>query len=353
MNSRLRFAFLIFSLCATALMLPSCTSQDLERFTFDHLQMGTTFKIILYAPDQEIAQEAADSAFKKIDELNFILSDYLENSELNNLARTSGMDSAMVAGDELFFVISEAQTVSQKTEGAFDITIGPYVQLWREMNRQSEYGEVELPDSSVLQKASVSVGFQHIELDSVEKTITLNQPNMRLDLGGIAKGYAADEALKVLESFNISSALVDAGGDITTGNAPPNRDGWHVTIPVQTPEGEMSFDTFSLANQAIASSGDLFQFVEIDGVRYSHIINPKTGLGLTDQSMVTVIAKNGITADSYASALSVIGAEKGSQFLSSEPNLLARFVYHKDGEFTHLESPEFKSFKISESEKDH
>lgn len=336
-------AFSVFAafVISAGILLTYCQAQTLERFTFEHPQMGTLFKIILYAPDQELANEASDSAFARIDELNTILSDYLETSELNKLAKTSGTNRSVAVGDELFYVISEAQVVSQKTDGAFDVTIGPYVQLWREMNRQSEYGDIQLPDSSTLEKAGESVGFQYIELDTLGKKITLTQPEMQLDLGGIAKGYATDEALKVLQSFGIQSALVDAGGDITLGEAPPDRNGWQINIPTHVSEEEMEYLSFNLSNRAIATSGDLFQFVEIDGERYSHIINTQTGLGLTNQSTVTVIAPNGITADSYASALSVLGPEKGTQLLNSTPEIKGRFEFRENGYFKVLESAGF------------
>jgi thiamine biosynthesis lipoprotein len=306
--------------------------------------MGTMFKIILYAPDQAVAEEAADSAFARIDELNTILSDYIETSELNRLAKTSGTDTSVAVSDELFYVISEAQAVSQKTGGAFDITIGPYVQLWREMNRQSEYGDIQLPDPSTLEKASQSVGFQHIKIDTIEKRIALTQPGTELDLGGIAKGYTTDEALKVLQSFGIQSALVDAGGDITLGEPPPGKSGWQVSVPYHASEEKMDYLSFTLFNRAIATSGDLFQFVEIDGERYSHIINPHTGLGLTNQSMVTVIAPDGITADSYASALSVLGPERGMELLESIPGIMARFEFRENETFEVLESPGFEKW---------
>lgn len=337
-------AFSVFAafVLSAGILLTCCQDQTLDRFTFEHPQMGTLFKIILYAPDQEVANKASDSAFARIDELNTILSDYLETSELNKLAKTSGADGSETVSDELFYVISKAQAVSQKTDGAFDITIGPYVQLWREMNRQSEYGDIQLPDPYTLEKAGESVGYQYIELDTLEKKITLTQSEMQLDLGGIAKGYAADEALKVLQSFGIKSALVDAGGDITLGEAPPGRNGWQINIPTHDSEEEMKYLSFTLSNRAIATSGDLFQFVEIDGERYSHIINPITGLGLTNQSTVTVIAPDGITADSYASALSVLGPEKGTQLLNSTPEIKGRFEFRENGVFKVLESAGFE-----------
>lgn len=309
------------------LLIPPAISQDSERYEFEHPQMGTLFKIILYAPDEETAVAASDSAFQRIDELNGLLSDYLEESELNRLPVQTGDGRFVAVSDELFYVICKAQNLSRRTEGAFDITAGPFVGLWREMNQQDT---PRLPDQTSLEKTGESVGFQHLEIDTAKREIALNVPNMRLDLGGIAKGYATDEALNVLRSFGLESALIDAGGDIRLGDAPPGKDGWQIAIPSHyTPDRQMQYLRFTLSNKAIATSGDLFQFVEIDGTRYSHIINPETGLGLTTQAMVTVIAPDGITADSYASALSVMGPEKGLQLIESTPDIAARFEYRE------------------------
>lgn len=328
---------------AFILIFPSFTkAQEIQRYQFEHPQMGTLFKIILYAPDQAAARAAVDSAFQRIDALNAILSDYLPTSELNKLSAASGSGNFIPVSEELYRVIYEAQALSKQTDGAFDITIGAYVELWREMNRRPQKSGIRLPDPSTLKEAGKSVGFQQIRLDTMEKRVALMQPGIRLDLGGIAKGYAADETLKVLQSFGIETALVDAGGDITAGEAPPGKVGWTITIPYQTGDDKMNTITYTLSNRAIATSGDLFQYVEIDGERYSHIINPHTGLGLTNRSMVTVVAPDGITADSYASALSVLGPETGIDFIESRPEIVARFVYRENGTFKILESSGFE-----------
>ena len=159
--------------------------------------------------------------------------------------------------------------------------------------------------------------------------------NMHIDLGGIAKGYIADAALKKLRALNINSALIDAGGDIVVTDAPPGKDAWRIAvadlhsgrIPQKSPR------VLHLKNQAAATSGDVYQFVEIDGQRYSHIIHPKTGLGLKHRSSVTVIASSGMAADAMASAVSVMGSQRGLR-LVEETNNTEAFVVEIHGKET-------------------
>jgi thiamine biosynthesis lipoprotein len=179
------------------------------------------------------------------------------------------------------------------------------VQLWRRARRQRA-----LPAPGLLQRALAAVDYRAIVLDAKKKTVQLTKPNMRLDLGGIGIGYAVDEALKVLKAEGIRSAMIDASGDIGTLDAPPGKAGWRIGI---APDKKTGVPTryVLLANCALTVTGDAYQYVEIDRVRYSHIVDPRTGLGLTDQSEVTVIAKDCTTADSYDTAISVLGPKEG------------------------------------------
>ncbi|MEX0771300.1 MAG: FAD:protein FMN transferase [Balneolaceae bacterium] len=303
---------------------PGRTHGSNQRYEFESPHMGTLFRIVLYAAKDSLAELASEAAFERIEELNSMMSDYLPDSELNVLSRTSGSGRAVTVSPSLFEVLQYSKHLSSKTNGAFDVTVGPYVKLWREMNRQSL---PELPSKTELDEAGQHVGYRFIKLDEKNKSVDLLQPGMQLDLGGIAKGYATDEALEILRQHGIPSALVDGGGDIRAGEAPPNKDGWRVVIPAVDSEGTTRYTELLVSDRAIATSGDLFQFFEIDGVRYSHIIHPQTGLGITQQHSVTVLAPNGMTADSYASALSVLGPEKGIWLAQKLPEIEVRFVY--------------------------
>ena len=169
------------------------------------------------------------------------------------------------------------------------------------------------------------IGYKNVRLDVVNQTVRLLTPGMQLDLGGIAKGYAADEALKVLrDKFGIKRALVAASGDIACGDPPPGADGWTVEIaPIAKSQKPRAL---TLANAAVSTSGDLEQFVEIKGVRYSHVLDPKTGLGLTGRRSVTVIAPNGITADSMTKAVSVLPPEQALNLVEDTPGAAAYIV---------------------------
>ncbi len=282
------------------------TRTPLERFTYTQPQMGLPFQIILYAPDRAAADAAADAAYARIGELNSILSDYDTDSELVRLSQTAGQGRAVRVGVDLWRVLAHAQEMSRETGGAFDVTCGPVVSLWRKARR-----EKKLPDVEKLSEARRAVGFEKLRLNARTQTAELLVPYMRLDLGAIAKGYATDEALKVLRGRGITRALVSGGGDMAAGDPPPGAKGWRVELaPLEgTNSGAQEF--VLLRNEGFATSGDMFQFVEIGGMRYSHIVDPRTGLGLTDHSLVVVVARDGMSADALSTAVSVVGPWRG------------------------------------------
>src|SRR5207302_8598850 len=174
------------------------------------------------------------------------------------------------------------------------------------------------------------VGFEQVQIDAKNKTVTLKIKGMLLDLGGIAKGYAAQAALDVLRRHGIRHALVAASGDIVVGDAPPRAKGWRIGIaPLSNPEAKPSHYVL-LTNAAVSTSGDTEQYVEIDGKRYSHIVDPKTGLGLTQRMSVTVVGPDGATADSLTKVVCVLGPEKGMKLLEAQRDVSARMVRLKD-----------------------
>jgi len=190
-------------------------------------------------------------------------------------------------------------------------------------------------------EARAAVGYRHLRLDPKLKTAELLVPDMRLDLGGIAMGYAADEALSILKRHGFNRAMVDASGDIVCGDGPPGAEGWKIGIaPLTESKGPPSRFLF-VKNGALTTSGDAFQFVEIDGVRYSHIVDPKTGRGLTTRSSVTVTAPDCITADSLATAASVLGPQAGLELISRTPGVAALVVLRKGDETKTYSSANF------------
>src|SRR5215471_18110824 len=220
--------------CLLLLPLCACPAEPpLSRYSFTEPHMGTRFKIIVYAPDEATASKAAKAAFERIAELDGIMSDYRPASELMQLCKKAGEEPVKVSND-LFYVLSKAQQVAERSDGAFDVTVGPVVRLWRVARKTRQ-----LPAPDKLKAALDLVGYQNVKLDPKAQTVQLLKPGMQLDLGGIAKGYAADEALKVLEKHGVKSALVAAGGDIAASAAPPEAKGWTVGIaPLENPENK-------------------------------------------------------------------------------------------------------------------
>ncbi len=313
----------------------------LRRFQFTQTEMAVPIRIVFYAPDAQTANGAAQAAYARIHELNGILSDYDPKSELRRLSSASSGGNAIHASDDLWRVLGPALTLSERSDGAFDVTVGPVVRLWRRARRREH-----LPSPDRLGEARKLVGYKKVKLDAKHQTVELLKPNMRLDLGGIAKGYAVDEALKVLEKREISRVLIDAGGDIRLGDPPPGKPGWVIGIARLEPDAPPS-QYLSLARTAVATSGDAWQYVEIDGRRYSHIVDPRTGLGLTDHGSVTVIAPDCITADSLASAVSVLGPEKGLKLIEATPQAATFIVRAPDGKLETHESARWKDLPVA------
>lgn len=302
------------------------SANSLGRYEFTEIHMGVDFKLVFYADDADAANRAAAATFARIEELNGILSDYLPDSELSRLSHSAPHEHPVPVSSDLWTVLRHGQDLAERTQGAFDVTVGPYTSLWRRAKRRKE-----MPDADRLAVARAAVGFQFLRLGKKSRTAQLLRPRMRLDLGGIAKGYAADEALRVLCRHGIRRAVVDGSGDISIGDPPPGESGWRIGIAPLEPGAEPSRHLL-LARQAIATSGDAWQHVEIGGVRYSHIIDPKTGLGLTTPSSVTVVARDCITADSLASAVSVLGPDAGLKLIDKSCGCEAMIVLAGDSD---------------------
>jgi thiamine biosynthesis lipoprotein len=311
---------------------------ELVRFESTQPQMGVPFKIIFYAPDDTAAKGAFEAAFARIAELNAILSDYDPHSELSRLGRTAGSQAAVAVSDDLWHVLARSQLLAARTGGAFDVTVGPYVRLWRRARRNKE-----MPTSARLAEARAAVGHRYLKLDERRQTAELLRRGMRLDLGGIAMGYAVDEALAVLKARGIARALVDASGDIGAGDPPPGKNGWTIGVVPLSADSTPSREIV-LANAAVTTSGDAFQHVVVGGRRYSHIVDPRSGLGLTDHSGVTVIAPDCITADSLATAVSVLGPDAGLKFIEATPGAAAFIVRNVAGKLETHESKRFGCF---------
>jgi thiamine biosynthesis lipoprotein len=301
--------------------------------------MGTRFKIIVYARDEDAAKSAVKAAFQRIADLDGIMSDYRSTSELMRLCQKAGGDPVPVS-DDLFRVLEQSQEIARLSDGAFDVTVGPVVRLWRQARRSHE-----MPDPKELARARELVGYKNVRLDAKSRTVQLLMPDMRLDLGGIGKGYAADAALTTLKELGITQALVAAGGDIAVSGPPPEADGWTIGIaplldPVAKPNRYLV-----LHDAAVSTSGDSEQYLEIHGKRYSHIVDPRTGIGLVDRMSVTVVAPHGIIADPMTKVVSVLGPERGLALIDAADDVAALVVRKTEKEIVTSESKRFKKLK--------
>jgi thiamine biosynthesis lipoprotein len=332
--------------------------------------MGTGFRIVLYAPEKRLADSAAEAAFARIDQLNAILSDYDPNSELSKLSQRTlngPMPEPVKVSTDVWRVLEQSQIAAERSNGAFDITVGPFVKLWR---RSRDMGE--LPTAERLAEARKSVGYRFLKLDPQAHTVQLLAPRMRLDVGGIGKGYASGEALAELRRLGITRAAVGAAGDLSLGDAPPGRVGWRVAIqslPVNVAASRSSSGAASgpgvigdaavapdesstdfggayvrLSNYGASTSSDTERFTIINGQRYSHIIDPATGLGMTHRVGVTVVAPDDTTADWMALAVCLMGPVNGMALVDATPGAAARMVSLDEGRVAIYESKHFGEF---------
>jgi thiamine biosynthesis lipoprotein len=277
-----------------------------EKYSFERELMATRFTIVAYAEDGMAASKAAAAAFALAEKVNSVASDYLPDSELGQLSKKT-IHIPVSLSPLLYDLLDHSRKLAELTQGAFDPTLAPLTKLWRET-----CGSKRLPDPQTLQAARAATGWKHFTLEPETCSITLLQKNMAFDLGGIAKGYAADLMLESLIAAGIPQSMVTAGGDIRLGDPPPGRDGWNVSV--RTFDLKKRDEILVLSHAAVSTSGDLHQSVEIDGLKYSHVLNPSTGLGLTRRIAATVIADSGKLSDPIATAACVLG-EEGSLLL--------------------------------------
>ncbi len=317
----------MLALFVTVIIGCSTVSEDAEitRYEFEHPSMGSLFRVVVYANDSAGVSTLVKASFQELDSLNMIMSDYIPTSELMRLSRSSGAGEYVSVSEDLMEILKMSEYWYSWSAGLFDVTIGPITQLWRRAKRQGQ-----LPKKQHFDGAMSSVGFKYLKIDD-EKGVLLEKPNMQLDLGGIAKGYAVDMIFESLRNNEYTQCLVDGAGDLRVGEAPPGKEGWEIAI--NTYVGKDS--TMFISNQAVATSGDFYRNLQIDGKSYSHIIDPFTGYGITAFRAVTVVAEDCTTADVLASIFSVAGPYE--RILNSKiPENSYITIYEKEGEKTEV-----------------
>ena len=266
--------------------------------------MGMPVDLSLYGVSASEGERVLTAFSNRVVALEAILSGYQSDSELRRFNATAGRSEGVRLSQSLFHVLSFGQSLAAESKGAFDVTVGPLVQVWRLSRARGQ-----VPSTALIEQARKRVGYQLVERREFESVAVLTVPKMRIDLDAIAKGYILDEGMDVLRRHGVESALIDAGGDVRVSGPPPGRAGWTIRI------GGMDGEAVVLRDAAVATSGDAVQYMEKDGVRYSHIIDPRTGWGVTNQCQATVIASTAMEADGLASWICVVGIDGASEVL--------------------------------------
>ena len=308
-----------------------------RKFSYSEMKMGSAFNLIIVSADSNKANHLARKSYELVDSLNHIFSNYDSSSELSKINASAGllpykMSSAMLD------LVQKSQYAYIQSKGAYDISIGPLSSLWRNARKAKLF-----PEASTVLATKKLVGLNQVKINKRLGTIFLPNANMQLDFGGIAKGYIAQWVINFLKANGIQQALVDAGGDIVMSGAPLNQQGWLIGVNLPETTDDLLNKKLQLSNCSVATSGDVFQFIEYKGVKYSHIINPLTGYGVTNLRNVTIVAKTGATADWLATACSILPIKEAKQLaISHQAALLITTL--KNGKLVFEATPNFKNY---------
>jgi thiamine biosynthesis lipoprotein len=300
--------------------------------------MGTLANAVAIADDADTSVQCVKAVFDQLRGIDDLMSDFIQDSEISKVNQNAATAPVKVS-DATFEVLKRALDFSKATEGAFDITVGPLVDLWRSAAEANS-----TPSEEQISQAREKVGYEKLILDPNEMTVQFAIEGMRLDLGGIAKGYAIDKAIEAMQKLGALGGMVDLGGDIRCFGIPPKkRDTWLIGLddprhPQDILTAAEPLLVIKLNDTAIATSGDYQRFAWIQGRKYSHIYDRKTGYSSKDLSSVTIIANNATDADALATAVSVMGPEKGLELIENIPDTEAILITAK---------PDFKITKTS------
>lgn len=308
-----------------------------RKFSYSEMKMGSAFNLIIVSADSNKANHLARKSYELVDSLNHIFSNYDSSSELSKINASAGllpykMSTAMLD------LVQKSQYAYIQSKGAYDISIGPLSSLWRNARKAKLF-----PEASTVLATKKLVGLNQVKINKRLGTIFLPNANMQLDFGGIAKGYIAQWVINFLKANGIQQALVDAGGDIVMSGPPLNQQGWLIGVNLPETTDQLLNKKLQLSNCSVATSGDVYQFIEYKGVKYSHIINPLTGYGVTNLRNVTIVAKTGATADWLATACSILPIKEAKQLaISHQAALLITTL--KNGKLVFEATPNFKNY---------
>lgn len=311
----------------TALLLGSCSeSLDvLERTRRASMVMGTTLEITVYRPASQSAQAAEDleAAYQEILEIDTLMSLYRPDSELVQLNASAGQ-GAFAASQKTFDVIAASNHFSRISDGAFDISVKPLVDLWGFY----DVTNASVPEPKAIEAALSRVGFDSIAYNEDTRHVTL-EAGIDLDLGAIAKGYAVDMAIAALRSRNVPAALINLGGNVGVLGLAPGERPW--VIGIRHPRSNELISKVSLTEGAVATSGDYDRYFEADGQRYSHLLDPRTGYPVDGLYSLSIVAPNATTADALSTAAFVLGSKAGIKLLSDCVGVEGFLVQAGDG----------------------
>lgn len=266
--------------------------------------MGTQLAFQAFSDDPKRVEKGFGEARLEVERLVEILSDYSTESETVLLSRREKLGEWQATSPELWEVLQICDRWHELSHGAFDASIGQLSVLWRKARKTRT-----IPTREQIEQALEQCGWQYVELDKDTHRVRINRAGLKLDFGAMGKGYVIDKAYERLAVMGLPIALVRAGGDLRCGDAPPGRQGWPIEI-AKLDGGERVAHRLLLANSAVSSSGDLYQFIEFEGGRHSHVIDPKTGIGVPGPRLVTVVAPTSTEADAADTALCVLSDDE-------------------------------------------
>jgi thiamine biosynthesis lipoprotein len=288
-----------------------------QRHLYHHeatrMSMACAYAIEAYGPDAEALPRIVDEAFDEVDRIDRLMSHYKVDSAVSRVNREAARAPATVE-PELFDFIADAMRYNRGSHGAFDITVGPLMKAWGFFR-----GEGHLPSEDEIAAAQRHVGGAHVTLNPAARTIGFDEPGVELDLGGIAKGYAVDRVVRLFQQRPIAAALISAGGSTIYGlGAPPGRDGWKVELQDPIDPRKIAL-TVHLKDRAVSVAGSSEKSFEAGGVRYSHIMDPRTGRPVQGVLSVAVLASSGTAGDALDNAFFVLGPERSQTYLNQLP----------------------------------
>lgn len=301
--TRFHAAVLILLLTSCGLRAQSSSTAPFQGYEYQFPAMGTLVQLKAYAPSDQQAERLFKAAEARVQAISAVLTDYNSKSETRQLT-SRAHDHFVSVSPDLWKVLSASDHWHNLSSGTFDSSLGQLTTLWRKYRR----AKPKNPPRESIEKALAESGWGHVELDCEKQSIRIDAPNIRLDFGGIGKGYAVDEAYKILQDGGLTRCLVNMSGNMRFGDPPPERDCWRIEIaPVG--QGGKPLRRISVSNTSIATSGDLWQFTVVDGQRRSHILDPRTGLGVPGPISATVLAATATDADAMATIATILDEE--------------------------------------------